>query len=102
MYMTFTCSNAWAYLLVYYKERRQLKTFLTQFVPVLPLTSDSPIRLRDDQTGGTTIEIAIWGAFLPKVNYFVTHTVFTHPRTRRAHQPPTAVCVVTVGAVAGH
>jgi hypothetical protein len=50
----------------YYKERRQLKTFLTQIGPALPLTLDPPVRLRDDQKGGTTIKIAIWGAFLPK------------------------------------
>jgi hypothetical protein len=33
---------------LYYKERRQLKTFLTQFGPALPLTQDPPVRLRDD------------------------------------------------------
>jgi hypothetical protein len=52
---------------LYYKERRKLKTFLTQFGPVLPLTSDPPVRLHDDKNCGTTIEIAIWGAFLPKM-----------------------------------
>jgi hypothetical protein len=31
------------FLYLYYKERRQLKTFLTQTGPVLPLTSDSPV-----------------------------------------------------------
>jgi hypothetical protein len=34
---------------LYYKERRQLKTFLTQIGPALPLTPDPPIRLHDDQ-----------------------------------------------------
>jgi hypothetical protein len=47
-----------------------LKTFLTQLGPALPLTPDQPVKLRDDQKCGTTIKIAIWGAFLPKTNYF--------------------------------
>jgi hypothetical protein len=34
---------------LYYKERRQLKTFLTQFRPTLLLTSDPPVRLYDDK-----------------------------------------------------
>jgi hypothetical protein len=34
---------------------------------------DPPVRLHDDQNGGTTIKIAIWGVFLPKVN------LFSHP-----------------------
>jgi hypothetical protein len=43
-----------------------MKNFLTQFGPTLPLTSDPPVRLCGDKKGGTTIEIAIWGTFLPK------------------------------------
>jgi hypothetical protein len=43
-----------------------MKTFLTQIGLALPLTLDPPVMLRDDQKGGTTIEIVIWGAFLPK------------------------------------
>jgi hypothetical protein len=43
-----------------------LKTFLTQVGPTLALTLDPPVRLRDDQKGGTTIKITIWGAFLLK------------------------------------
>jgi hypothetical protein len=31
------------FLYLYYKERRQLKAFLTQTGPVLPLTSDPPV-----------------------------------------------------------
>jgi hypothetical protein len=54
------------FLYIYYKDRRQLKTFLTQFGSALPLTLDPPVRLRDDQKGGTTIKIAIWGEFLSK------------------------------------
>jgi hypothetical protein len=54
------------YTHTHYKERKQLKTFLTQFGSVLPLTSDPPVRLHDDQRGGTTIKIAIWRAFLLK------------------------------------
>jgi hypothetical protein len=54
------------YQYLYYKERRQLKIFLTQFGSALPLMPDPPVRLPDDQKGGTTIKIAIWGTFLPK------------------------------------
>jgi hypothetical protein len=64
---------------LYYKERRQLKTFLTQFGPILPLTSDPPVKLHDDQKGGTTIKITIWEAFLPKTNYFCHPTLFYPP-----------------------
>jgi hypothetical protein len=57
-----------------------LKTFLTQFGPILPLTSsDPPVKLHDDQKGGTTIKITIWGAFLPKTNYFCHPTLFYPP-----------------------
>jgi hypothetical protein len=59
--------------ILYYKERRQLKTFLTQFGPVLPLTPDPPVRLCDDRKGGMTIKIAIWEAFMPKT-YFLSPT----------------------------
>jgi hypothetical protein len=34
---------------LYYKERKQLKIFLTQFRLALPLTPDPPIRLYDDK-----------------------------------------------------
>jgi hypothetical protein len=43
-----------------------LKTFLTQFGPALPLTPDPPVRLYNDKKSGTTIKIAILGAFLSK------------------------------------
>jgi hypothetical protein len=46
-----------------------LKTFLTQVGSALTLTPDPPVRLHDDQKGGTTIEITIWGAFLSHVLY---------------------------------
>jgi hypothetical protein len=75
---------------LYYKERRQLKTFLTQFRRVLPLTPDPPVRLDDDQKGGTTIEIAIWGAFLPKTNCF-SHPPRTYPPRVPALGPPARV-----------
>jgi hypothetical protein len=65
--------------ILYYKERRQLKTFLTQFGPVLPLTPDPPVRLCDDRKGGMTIKIAIWEAFMPKTYFFVTDPTSTHP-----------------------
>jgi hypothetical protein len=55
-----------------YKERRQLKTFLTQFGPNIPLTSDPPVRLRDDIKGGTTLKITIWERFCQKSNSFLT------------------------------
>jgi hypothetical protein len=61
-----------------------LKTFLTQFGPALPLTLDTPVKLHDDQKGGTTIEIAIWRAFLPKKKvilfsptFGLTHLVYS-------------------------
>jgi hypothetical protein len=54
------------YISLYYKERRQLETFLTQFRPALPLTPDPPARLHDDQKDGTNIKITISGVFLPK------------------------------------
>jgi hypothetical protein len=65
-----------------------LKTFLTQFGPALPLTPDPTVRLRDDQKGGTTIEIIIWRAFLPKTNSF-SHPprVYPPPLTRLGHFP---------------
>jgi hypothetical protein len=63
---------------LYYKERRQLKTFLTQFGSALPLTLDPPVRLRDDQKGGATIKITIWGVFLQKTNCF-SHLYLLYP-----------------------
>jgi hypothetical protein len=42
-------SKGIVYLSIYYNERRQLKTLLTQFGPVLPLTSDPPVRLHDNK-----------------------------------------------------
>jgi hypothetical protein len=71
------CQTNW-FSNLYYKERRQLKTFLTQFGPALPLMPDPPVRLRDDQKGGTTIEIAIRKVFLPKTNYF-SHPPHLYP-----------------------
>jgi hypothetical protein len=65
---------------LYYKERRQLKIFLTQIRPALPLTPDPPVRLRDDQKGGTTIKIAISEVFPPKMNYFC-HPPRIYPRS---------------------
>jgi hypothetical protein len=61
------------FIYLYYKKWRQLKTFLTQF---------GPVRLRDDKKGGTTIKIAIWGAFLPKT-YFLSPTL--HLPTLHTH-----------------
>jgi hypothetical protein len=74
-----------------YKERRQLKTFLTQFGSALPLTPNPPVRLHDDQKGGTTIELAIWGAFLPKRDFFLTHPMSTRPRVPVLGPPPVPV-----------
>jgi hypothetical protein len=64
---------------LYYKERRQSKTFLTQFGSTLPLTLDPPVRLRDDQKGGTTIKSQFGEHFCQKRNVFLSHPVRTHP-----------------------
>jgi hypothetical protein len=66
---------------LYYMERRQSKTFLTQIGPTLLLTPDPPVRLCDDQNGGTTIEIAIWERFCK--NEFFSPT----PRVPTVHVP---------------
>jgi hypothetical protein len=64
-----------------------LKTFLTQFEPALPLTPDPPVRLHDDQKGGTAIEIAIWRAFLPKMLWFRYLTSLYPPICTRIGPP---------------
>jgi hypothetical protein len=46
VFFYFSTNPARDYL--YYKERRQLKTFLSQFSLALPLTPDPPVRLYDD------------------------------------------------------
>jgi hypothetical protein len=61
-----TCVSHVHFISIYYKERRQLKTFLIQFGPTLSLTPDPPVRFVDDQKSETTIKTAIWEAFLPK------------------------------------
>jgi hypothetical protein len=71
---------------LYYKERKQLKTFLTQFRPALPLTPDPPVKLHDDQKGGTTIKTQFGERFCKKRIVFVTRVGFTRTYTRRAHQ----------------
>jgi hypothetical protein len=74
-----------------------LKTFITQFGPSLPLTPGPPVRLRDDQKGGTTIEIVIWRAFLPKTSYF-SHPprIYPPPYASGPPHPPATVCAVAV------
>jgi hypothetical protein len=74
---------------LYYKERRQLKTFLTQFGPALPLMSDPLVRLHDDKKRWNDHRIAIWGAFLKKrTNVFATRA---HPLTSHMNGHTTAV-----------
>jgi hypothetical protein len=79
------------YLSLYYKERRQLKIFLTQFWSALPLPLDPPVRLHDDQKGGTTIKIAIWGAFLQNV-IFLSPTACILAHQYPSSPPTQPVC----------
>jgi hypothetical protein len=53
------------YIYLYYKERKQLETFLIQFGLALPLTPDPPVRLYDDKKSWNDHKTAICGAFLP-------------------------------------
>jgi hypothetical protein len=76
-----TCVSHVHFISIYYKERRQLKTFLIQFGPTLSLTPDPPVRFVDDQKSETTIKTAIWEAFLPKKIIIFS----TCARTRWAH-----------------
>jgi hypothetical protein len=57
-----------------------LKTFLTQIGPTLPLTPDPPVIYFWKWIGWKDYEvpIAIWRAFLPKTNCFLTHLTHTH------------------------
>jgi hypothetical protein len=59
---------------LYYKERRQLKTFLTTIWLHLTPHAGPTRKVVWWQKSGTTIKIVIWEAFLPKTNYF------SHPR----------------------
>jgi hypothetical protein len=55
------------------KERRQLKIFLTQIGPTVPLTSDPPVICFWEWIGWKDYEVpknAIWRAFLPKRDDF--------------------------------
>jgi hypothetical protein len=63
----------------YYKERRQLKTFLTQIGPALPLTLDPPVRLRDDQKRWNDHKNRNLGSIsAKKANCFLTNRRSTH------------------------
>jgi hypothetical protein len=68
IYAAVTCRGSYLSMFdtQYISKWRQLKTFLAQIGSALPLITDPPVRLYDDQKGRTTIEIAIWGAFLSK------------------------------------
>jgi hypothetical protein len=68
---------------LYYKERRQLKTFLTKFGPALPLTSDLPVRLYDDQKVERPEKSQFGEHFCQKRIIFLAHA---HP-TRQAYPP---------------
>jgi hypothetical protein len=66
---------------LYYKERRQLKTFLTQIRPTLPLMSDPPIICFWKWIGWKEYKvkkIVIWRVFLPKPKFF-SHPPNTYP-----------------------
>jgi hypothetical protein len=67
---------------LYYKERRQLKTFHTQFRPALPLTPDPPVICYWQWIGWKDYEvqkIANWRYFCQKRHTFFTHTHPTRP-----------------------
>jgi hypothetical protein len=67
---------------LYYKERRQLKTFLTQIGPALPLTPDPPVRLRNDKKVERLYKSQFGEHFCQKHNVFLTH-----PDPARTHPP---------------
>ena len=62
--------------LLYYKHRKQLKTFLTRNGSTVPLTLDSPVRAEEGP-----IEIASWRVFLPETFFFSPYAVVHISRT---------------------
>jgi hypothetical protein len=75
---------------LYYKERRQSETFVTQFGPTLPLAPDPPVRLRDDKKVERSLKSQFEECFCQKVNSFITHIRSTRPPYPRG---PTEVCI---------
>jgi hypothetical protein len=63
---------------LYYKERRQLKTFLTHFGSALSLMLDPPVRLHDDNKRWNDHKNHNGERFCQKANTFVTHSRLTH------------------------
>ena len=53
---------------LYHKDRKQLKTFLTQTGSVVPLTSDPHARVKRGERGWRPIKISSWSVFLSKSN----------------------------------
>jgi len=69
---------------LYYKDRKQLKTFFTQIGSTLPLTLDPPVRVQGGRRW-RPIKIECWGMFLPTSDSF-SHPVF-HTRRRVPARP---------------
>ena len=77
---------------LYYKDKKQLKIFLTKIEFTVLLTLDPHIRAERDRRGWKPIEIESWRAFLPQTKYFFTHHSHTRlgPHGYRTSPPPPA------------
>ena len=64
--------------IIYYKDRKQLKIFLTQIEPAVSLTPDPRVRAERGGTGWRPIKITCWRAFLAK-RLFFSHRTFLYP-----------------------
>ena len=66
------------YFNLYYKDRKQLKTFFTQTESVVPLTLDSRVRAEGCGRRWRLIKITCWRGFLPK-SFFFSHHLRMYP-----------------------
>ena len=64
--------------ILYYKDRKQLKTFLTQIGPAVSLMPDPRVRAEGGGTGWRPIKITCWRAFLAK-RLFFSHRTLLYP-----------------------
>jgi len=72
--------------ILYYKDRKQLKTFLTQIGPAVSLTPDPRVRTEGGGTEWRPIKITCWRAFLAnKVIFFSPHLAIPTYHTRSLH-----------------
>ena len=74
-------SNALVRTYLYYKDRKQLKTFLTRIGSTISLTPDPPVRAEGGGRGWRPIETTSWEMFLPKTNCYF-HRTPSYPHTR--------------------